>query len=94
MRLRAHPKLAAKWPPSWTPRLSRQLKKPRGEQPDKLLSVREVESAIFLEVEYMGGRFSGYIALEDTDFRKKLLKVFSKNLYRAVRQIGSIDLDF
>ncbi len=94
MRLRAHPKLAAKWPPGWTPRLSRHSKKPRGEQPDRLLSVREVESAIFLEVEYMGDKFSGYLALEDTDFRKRLLKVFSKNLYRTVRQIGSIDLDF
>ena len=75
MRLRAHPKLSGKWPPTWTPRLTRTSKKPRGEQPDKLLSVRELEGAITLEVQFEGDRFSGYLAIEDMEFRKKLLKV-------------------
>ena len=94
MRLRAHPKLSGKWPPSWTPRLTRSTKKPRGEQPDKLLSVRELEGAITLEVQYQGERFSGYLAIEDIEFRKKLAKVFTKCLYRTLRQVGSTDLDF
>ena len=94
MRLRAHPKLSGKWPPVWTPRLSRTPKKPRGEQPDKLLSVRELEGAITLEVQFEGDRFSGYLAIEDMDFRKKLLKVLNKSLYRTLRQVGSMDIDF
>ncbi len=94
MRLRAHPKLSGKWPPSWTPRLTRTSKKPRGEQPDKLLSVRELEGAITFEVQYEGERFSGYLAIEDLDFRRKLLKVLHKSLYRTLRQVGSTDLNF
>jgi hypothetical protein len=94
MRLRAHPKLSGKWPPTWTPRLSRTSKKPRGEQPDKLLSVRELEGAITLEVQFEGDRFSGYLAIEDMEFRKKLLKVLNKSLYRTLRQVGSTDVDF
>ena len=94
MRLRAHPRLSGKWPPSWTPRVTRTTKKPRGEQPDKLLSVRELEGAITLEVQFEGERFSGYVAIEDMDFRKKLLKVLNKCLYRTLRQVGSIDMDF
>jgi hypothetical protein len=94
MRLRAHPKLSGKWPPTWTSRLSRTSKKPRGEQPDKLLSVRELEGAITLEVQFEGDRFSGYLAIEDMEFRKKLLKVLSKSLYRTLRQVGSMDVDF
>ena len=94
MRLRAHPKLSGKWPPTWTPRLSRTSKKPRGEQPDKLLSVRELEGAITLEVQFEGDRFSGYLAIEDMEFRKKLLKVMNKSLYRTLRQVGSMDVNF
>ena len=94
MRLRAHPKLSGKWPPTWTPRLSRTSKKPRGEQPDKLLSVRELEGAITLEVQFEGERFSGYLAIEDMEFRKKLLKLLNKSLYRTLRQVGSMDVDF
>lgn len=94
MRLRAHPRLTGKWPPSWTSRVSRPPKKPRGEQPDKLVSVRELEGAIVFEVEYEGNRFSGYLAIEDMSFRKKLLKVLNKHIYRTIRQIGSIDIDF
>ncbi len=94
MRLRAHPKLSGKWPPTWTPRLSRTTKKPRGEQPDKLLSVRELEGAITLEVQFEGHRFSGYLAIEDMEFRKKLLKLLNKSLYRTIRQVGSMDVDF
>ena len=94
MRLRAHPKLSGKWPPTWTPRLSRSSKKPRGEQPDKLLSVRELEGAITLEVQFEVERFSGYLAIEDMEFRKKLLKVLNKSLYRTLRQVGSMDVDF
>ena len=94
MRLRAHPKLSGKWPPTWTPRISRTVKKPRGEQPDKLLSVRELEGAITLEVQFEGDRFSGYLAIEDMDFRKKLLKLLNKSLYRTLRQVGSMDVDF
>jgi hypothetical protein len=94
MRLRAHPKLSGKWPPAWTPRLSRTSKKPRGEQPDKLLSVRESEGTITLEVSFEGHRFSGYLAIEDIEFRKKLVKLLNKCLYRTLRQAGSIDVDF
>ena len=94
MRLRAHPKLSGKWPPTWTPRLSRTSKKPRGEQPDKLLSVRELEGAITLEVQFEGERFSGYLAIEDMEFRKKLRKSLNKSLYRTLRQVGSMDVDF
>ena len=94
MRLRAHPKLSGKWPPTWTPRLSRTTKKPRGEQPDKLVSVRELEGAITLEVQFEGHRFSGYLAVEDMEFRKKLVKLLNKSLYRTVRQVGSMDVDF
>ena len=94
MRLRAHPKLSGKWPPTWTPRLSRTSKKPRGEQPDKLLSVRELEGAITLEVQFEGDRFSGYLAIEDMEFRKKLIKVLNKSLYRTLRQVGSMNVDF
>lgn len=94
MRLRAHPKLSGKWPPTWTPRLSRTTKKPRGEQPDKLVSVRELEGAITLEVQFEGHRFSGYLAIEDMEFRKKLLKLLNKSLYRTIRQVGSLDVDF
>jgi hypothetical protein len=94
MRLRAHSKLSGKWPPTWTPRVTRTTKKPRGEQPDKLLSVRELEGAITLEVQFEGERFSGYVAIDDMDFRKKLLKVLNKCLYRTLRQVGSMDVDF
>jgi len=94
MRLRAHPKLSGKWPPTWTPRLSRTTKKPRGEQPDKLVSVRELEGAITLEVQFEGHRFSGYLAVEDMEFRKKLVKLLNKSLYRTIRQVGSMDADF
>jgi hypothetical protein len=94
MRLRAHPKLSGKWPPTWTPRLSRASKKPRGEQPDKLLSVRELEGAITLEVSFEGHRFSGYLTIEDMEFRKKLLKLLNKSLYRSLRQVGSMNVDF
>jgi hypothetical protein len=94
MRLRAHPKLSGKWPPTWTPRLSRTSKKPRGEQPDKLLSVRELEGTITLEVQFEGHRFSGYLTIEDMEFRKKLLKVLNKSLYRTLRQVGAMNLDF
>ena len=94
MRLRAHPKLSGKWPPTWTPRLSRTSKKPRGEQPDKLLSVRELEGAVTLEVQFEGDRFSGYLAIEDMEFRKKLHKLLNKSLYRSLRQVGSVNVDF
>ncbi|MGD9031997.1 MAG: hypothetical protein PVJ69_08540 [Desulfobacteraceae bacterium] len=94
MRLRAHPKLSGKWPPTWTPRLSGTSKKPRGEQPDKLLSVRELEGAITLDVQFEGERFGGYLAIEDIEFRKRLLKVLNKSLYRTLRQVGSTDVDF
>ena len=65
-----------------------------GERPEKLLAVRELQRTIILEAQYQNNLCTGYLTVNDPDFRQKLLKVFKENIHQSIRRIGSIDLTF
>jgi hypothetical protein len=94
MRLRSHPKLLGKWPPSWTSRRGPATKRAYGERPERLLSVRELDRTVVLEAQYQNKKCTGYLSIDDSKFRKKLLRVLKKNIYKSIRIIGSINLNF
>ena len=94
MRLREHPNLLGKWPPTWIGKHGRMTKKVYGERPDKLLSVRQLDKTIVLEVRFQNHRYTGYITIDDKNLVKKIYKILQKSLYNSIRSIGSRDLDF
>lgn len=92
--LRNHPKLFGQWPPGWGGWYGKGTKRPFGENPEKLLYVRESDSGIALDVEHDNNEFAGHITIDDSDFRKKFLKVLEQHIGKSIEEIGSIDLVF
>ena len=93
MRLREHPDLTGKWPPTWIGMQGRVTKKVYGERPDKLLSVRQLDKTIVLVVRFQNQKYTGHLTIDNEDLNKKICKVLQKNISHSIRSIGSRDLD-
>ncbi|MBW1801640.1 MAG: hypothetical protein JRJ85_13035 [Deltaproteobacteria bacterium] len=94
MILRNHPKKIDCWPPTWSAWHGKGDKIPIGEEPERLVAVEEKDDAIELDVVYMGNKCSGYIFVEDADFREKIFLVLTENIGKSIKDIASLNVGF
>ena len=82
------------WPPTWGGFYNRGDALPRGEEPEKLVSVTEddFDKTLVLTVQYKGNNFLGIMTIEDTAARSMLKRMFGENIGMSIKAIGSLDV--
>jgi len=95
MKLREHLKLCHQgrrsWPPTWISIIGL-ARSPTGEigvLKEAYLSLVS-KTRIFLIVEHNGGRYIGFIDVDDERFSRELLQIFQQHYDETIEQIGDL----